>query len=475
MNYCSKCGKEISDGENKLCDDCKNSLLLDLEKEEEQTEKVENSRFKTTEKEEKKEKKEKSKKNTISKKTKIILCFGLILVVLIITSIWLEISTKAISRKLFNYNKVGITIGNNNNNFGYAVNQGNWIYYMTLSKDASKIDINRIKLDGSNQEVIAEKDWEIYSINAYGKYLYFIAYEPVQDENTYQNNKIYKMSLDGKEIRVINDNNFSDDCKSIYVTNDRIFYIGEDYNIYSMDLEGGNRSKVNDNKTGYIGITDKYILYNDYPEDPKSETDFVTYIMNIDGTNPREVNGQRLYNPNIVGNQIYYVNGDNSEIHKVDINGKNDVVVYKSPAYNMNIKDDYIYYLNYKNENADSEDEPVCIHKIKLDGTDHQIICEMTNYSSFVGVAGNWVYYTDHDDNNYYINMIKNDGKDKITLYTYNMNQAQSEAVKNKDKEKKENSGANSMSENTNTEVNTNENTNKMDNNVNTNDSNIIQ
>ena len=87
-------------------------------------------------------------------------------------------------------------------------------------------------------------------------------------------------------------------------------------------------------------------MYNDYPENPESETDFVTYIMNLDGTNSRIINGERLYNPNIVGNKIYYVNGDNSEIHRVDVNGENDTVIYKSPAYNMNVSDGYIYYLN---------------------------------------------------------------------------------------------------------------------------------
>lgn len=411
MNFCTKCGKEIPDGDNKLCDDCKNTLLTDIENEEE-------SKFKVSEKQETKKEKKKEKN---SKKFNKKLCAVIIILLLIIVFAILEITTKCFSNLVFGYNKVGISIGNNNNNFGYANDQGNWIYYMTLSKDATKIDINKIKTDGTSSEVIAEKDWEIYSINAYKKYLYFIAYEEVTDEDTYQNNKIYKMSLDGKELTVINDNNFSDDCKSIYVVNDRIYYIGENYNIYSMDLFGGDRTLVSDNETGYIGITDKYILYNDFPENPESETDFVTYIMNLDGTNARIINGKRLYNPNIIGNQIYYVNSDNSEIHRIDINGKNDTVIYKSPAYNMNISGEYIYYLNYKNENADSEDEPVCIHRIKIDGTDHKIICEMKNYSSFLNVTDNWIYYTDHDNNNYYINMIKTDGSDTVTLYHYGL------------------------------------------------------
>lgn len=320
---------------------------------------------------------------------------------------------------LGNKNKVGVTIGNNYNNYGYVNKQGKWIYYMSLSNDATMIDICRIDDKGKNKEVLVEKDWEIYSINVYDNYLYFIAFEEVTDDSMYQNNKIYKMSLDGSELRVINDNHFSDDCKIIYVSNDRVYYIGENYNIYSMDLEGGDRTLIRDNETGYVGVTDKYIFYNDYPENPESETDFVTYRADLDGSNYKIINGERLYNLNVVGDEIYYVNGENSEIHKIDVNGENDALVYKSPAYNMNVIGDYIYYLNYKNENADSEDETVCIHKVKTDGTDHQIICEMENYSSFIGLAGDWVYYTDHDDNNYYINLIKNDGSEEVELFNY--------------------------------------------------------
>lgn len=415
MQNCTKCGKEIPDGENKLCEECKNNLLTDLGESENE---AEDTSFKIADEQKpKKEKKEKKEKK--DKKANPVLCLIIAIIVLIVVIACLEVKTGALQNLILGYNTIGVTIGNNNNNCGYATRQGNWIYYMTLSDDAMSININRIKTDGTNKEMLIQKDWEIYSINVYKKYVYFIAFEPTTDEETYQNNKIYKMSLDGKELTVINDNEFSDDCQTIYVVNNRVYYIGEDYNIYSMDLNGGDRKLVSDNETGYIGITNKYILFNDYPENPQSETDFVTYIMNIDGTGSRQVNGTRLYNPNIVGNEIYYVNGDNSEIHKIDINGENDTVIYKSPAYNMNINGDYIYYLNYKNEDADSEDEVVCIHRLKLDGTDHSIICELENYSSFLDIAGDWIYYTDHNEDNYYIKMIKTDGSDTIVLYNY--------------------------------------------------------
>lgn len=411
---CTKCGKEIEDGESKICEECKNSLLVDLQNEQEETkENLNQKEFKV--------KKENVRKNKKKYKSLIVLVF---ICLMFFAIIGINYKTNFISKYVFKNNIVGSEIGNNNNNFGYANIQKDWIYYMSFSDDSMEVSINKIREDGTEKTVLVQKDWEIYSINVVGEYIYFIAYEPITKEDgttaQYKNNKIYKMSLDGKELTVINDNEFSDECRAIYVIKDKIFYIGSDYNIYKMDTNGENKTKINDNQTGYIGVTDKYILFNDYPENPQSETDFVTYIMDLDGKNIKAVNGQRLYNANIEGNYIYYVNGENSEIHRIKVDGTEDTKIYSSKAYNMNISGDYIYYLDFKTENSENTDEAICIHRIRKDGTDHQVIVEMENYSSFINVIGDWIYYTDHNDNSYYINLIKNDGSEKVNLYTYN-------------------------------------------------------
>lgn len=345
------------------------------------------------------------------KKTKILIfVIAIFVIVIAITSFF--------NKYFLKNNKVGTKIGNNNNNFGYACVQKDWIYYMSFSQDSMLVSINKMKTDGTKKTMLVQRDWEIYSINVVGKYIYFIAFEPTS-EDEYQNNKIYRMTLDGKELTVINDNDFSDECKAIYVVKDKVFYIGSDYNIYKMDTNGENRTQINNNQTGYIGVTDKYILFNDYPENPQSETDFITYIMNLDGKNIRPVNGKRLYNVNVVGKYIYYVNDENTEIRRIKINGKEDTKIYSTKAYNMNVSDEYIYYLNYRDEDSENTDEAICIHRIKKDGTEHQIIAEMENYTSFINVVKDWIYYTDHNDNSYYINLIKTDGSDTLNLYTY--------------------------------------------------------
>lgn len=413
MNYCTKCGKEIPEGDNKYCDDCKNSLLTDIENDED-------NKF-AIKKDQKVEKEAKPKKTG-----KVIgIIVGIVLLLAVVGGVCLEFSTGMISHLVTGKNIVGIDIGNNNNNLGCANIQGDWIYYMSLANDGMEIALNRVRTNGKDKQVLAQKDWEIYSINVVGNYIYFVAFEPTDEveaeatSTAYQKNRIYKMSLDGKELRVINDGNFSSEGVSIYVVKDRIYYVGENYNVYSMDTEGGDRKKINDNQTGFVGITDKYILYNDYAENPTNEYDFVTYIMNLDGSNPRVVNGKRLYNPNLVGDTIYYVNSENNAIHKVKVDGSGDEKIFESRAYNMNVQGDWIYYLDYKDEEAS---DVVCIHKVKTDGTEHQIIVEMENYTSFINVLKDWIYYTDHSDNSYFINLIKTDGSDTINLYEYNFN-----------------------------------------------------
>lgn len=239
---CTKCGKEIEDGESKICEECKVNLLTNLESESEES-KESSKKFKV--------KKEKTKS---SNKFKKILIICVIIIALILLLIGINYKTNFITKYILGHNVVGITVGNNSNNFGYANVQKDWIYYMSLSEDSMEISINKIKTDGTEKTVLAQKDWEVYSINVVGNYLYFVAFEPTTDENgttsEYKNNKIYRMTTDGKELTVINDNDFSDECISIYVIKDKVFYIGSDYNIYTMDTNGENKTKINENQTG---------------------------------------------------------------------------------------------------------------------------------------------------------------------------------------------------------------------------------
>lgn len=424
--YCTKCGKEISDGENKVCDECQKKVLDDIMTSENEEPIKDESKTKKSKEEFKVAKDDKKK---FSKK-------GIIAIVAVIIAIailgYLQYFTGFLSKLFMTNNTVGNTVGNIRN-YGYATTQKDWIYYLAPDETGSKVGIFKIKTNGKDKQELLMEEWDIISLNVVGDYLYFIVIdsEAVATDTTlsdsdeisldYVNNKIYKMKIDGTELTILNDNEFNDDCYEIYIVKDAIYYIGTDSNIYKMDLDGNNRSLVSNNKTGYLGITEDYILYNNYPEGTTEEsTDYVTYIMNIDGTDERAVlEGERLYSVNIKDGYIYYTNSD-KQICRIKIGGTEEELLYDITAYNMNLSGNYIYYLNYAD--IENSDYTVCVYKVKADGTDEQptMIKALETYSSFIDIVGDWVIYMDSNDESGFINLVKVDGSDEIQLYLIN-------------------------------------------------------
>ncbi len=400
--YCSKCGKEIPDGESKLCEDCQKSLINEITSDEA----IEKEEIKTEKKKTKKESTGKVKEKILRNK------FILIIVLLVILIIVLAC--------IFNAKKVGNTIGNIRN-YGYATEQNGWIYFLSPNEDSTQVGIFKIKAGDQEQKSKKEllmDEWDILSLNVYNNYLYFIGIGPeAYSEEDELDNKIYRVKTDGTDLEIINDNEFDNDCYEIYVINDSVYYIGTDYNIYKMSLDGKNRELVLDNGTGYLGITDKYIIYN---ADIKDEVDYVTHIVDLDGENARPIyENTRLYSVNIVGDYIYYTNAS-KHICRVKVDGTNQEVLYETSAYNMNASGDYIYYLNYQDE-ANS-DYTVCIYKVKNDGSTEtpEAIKTLESYSSFIDVVDEWIVYMDYSNTEGFINLVKADGTEEIKVYSLN-------------------------------------------------------
>ena len=406
---CTNCGKEIPEGEDKICEECKKKLLEELsnENEKEKTEEVsqEEKKEEDSKKESKKEKKEDEFKvtNGTEKNSKLKFVIAGAIIVLIIA-----LASLIILQVLGGFsNKIGNTIGNIRN-YGYGVDDGKYIYYLSPNEDSSKVGICKVKNNGKEepQELFME-DIDILSINSYKNYIYFIGVgAEVYSESDEVDNKIYRMKKDGSDLEVINDNNFNNDCYEIYVLNNSVYYIGADENIYKMDLNGKKTKKVADNGTGYIGITNKYIIYNVANE---SGDNYITYIMNLDGTNGRPIlENKRLYSVDIENDYVYYTNTD-KQIYRTKIDSGEEELILDTTAYNLNLKDGYLYYLNYVD--AENEDYTVCLYRAKADGTEKeaQKVKELSTYSSYINVVGDWVMYLDHDNESGFINLVNKD------------------------------------------------------------------
>lgn len=344
---------------------------------------------------------------------------------------------------MFFRNNEGNSIGNIRN-YGYAATDANWIYYLSPNQKGDEIGIFRAKKDGSKSQQLLMGKMDILSINALDGYLYFIGIgEETFSENDDIDNKIYRLKADGSsEKEVINDNEFHNECYEIYVINQYIYYIGTDQNIYRMTLDGKSRELVSKNGAGYIGITKDYIIYNHEEkienvekiteineEAATTQTNTVTYIMNLDGTNPRPlVKDKRLYSINVNKNYVYYTNTD-KQIYRTKIDSNNEELVFDTTAYNLNLKGDYLYYLNY--DNVESEDAKVCIYRVKADGSskEAQKLKTLETYSAFIDIINNRIIYMDANNDYGFINLLKVDGSEEVSLYKLDYNNLENETT----------------------------------------------
>ena len=183
---CTKCGKEIPDGEKKVCDECERNVIESIvaeEKEECKTKKVKV-------KKEKAPKKEKNKK--ISIKEMVICGIAIVFVVAIVIGICAVI----------NSNKSGNTIGNIRN-YGYAVESDNWIYYLAPNEDSSQIGIFKIRNNGKDKKQLYMSEIDIVSLNVYKDHIYFIGNSTeTYLENDELDNKIYRIENGSEKIKV---------------------------------------------------------------------------------------------------------------------------------------------------------------------------------------------------------------------------------------------------------------------------------
>lgn len=310
----------------------------------------------------------------------------------------------------------GNTVGNIYNS-GYAVGKGDYIYYVSPDEKMMNTNIYRTKNGTTDRELIYTGNYDIRSLNIRGNKLYFIALSTEEvPEGDYIDNKIYSMNLDGSDLKVINDNEFSEEYYELYVLGNKIFYVGEDYNIYKMNLDGSNRELVLETKTGVLAITNGYIIYNKESQDEEQNEIYVTYMKNLKTGEERQINGTMVYTPDIYENYVYYINQE-GKFAKTPVAGGEEEIIFEKPIYNPNINNGVIYYMNYKDEA--NEDYTVCIYKYSLAGGEPEQIKEFEYYSTFIDIANNYLYYMDMNEEKAFTNLINVNDLSETTLYEW--------------------------------------------------------
>lgn len=316
--------------------------------------------------------------------------------------------------------KEGNTTGNINN-YGYAAEDNKYLYYMSPNSNGKYIGINKVSkknLTGEPTRLI-EGEWEITSINSYGDYIYFVSLSQ-NDENSSDevDNKIHRVNKNGnKKDEVLNDNEFHNYDYKIAVVGGKIYYIGEDECIWYMNLDGKNKTRLNENASGFEAITDKYILYN-MPAFVDGKDTSITYIMDRNGKNQRQLNGERIYNAVIYKDYIYYLT-EERYLYRIGIDGKDNTMLSDVKPYNLNVSDKGIYYFK-EIYTDDGYIEEVTLYRMDLDGNNNQKIYSLEDVSNSLCLLKDWVFFLDSDDEKGKMEIVSTDGKQKVTLFELN-------------------------------------------------------
>lgn len=355
-------------------------------------------------------------------KWNIVLIIAIVILAIAIILVAFSSLRHAIWRLLGIEAKEGNSIGNINN-LGYATEDSKYIYYMGPSNDGQYIGINKVSkkdLTGLQTRLI-EGTWEIASINSYGDYIYFVTLSQNDvDENDRDadevDNKIHRVKKNGdQKDEILNDNEFNNYAYKMVVVGGKIYYIGEDECIWYMDLNGNHKTRLNENATGFEAINDKYILYN-MPAFKDGEETTVSYIMDRNGKNAREINGERIFTPILYKDYIYYLTEDRY-LHRMGIDGKNDEMLSDSKIYNLNVSDNGIYYFNEIRSKTTGEVQALAVYRMDLDGKNNKKIYTLEESSNSLCLLNDWVFFLDSNDEEGRMEIISLDGKQKVDLF----------------------------------------------------------
>ena len=195
----------------------------------------------------------------------------------------------------------------------------------------------------------------------------------------------------------------------------KIYYIGEDECIWYMDLDGKNKTRLNENASGFEAINEKYIVYN-MPTFEDGEETSVTYIMDRSGKNARKINGERIYTPIIYKDYIYYLTQEHY-LHRITIDGKNDEMLSDAKAYSLNVSDNGIYYFREIYSETGTV-TAIAIYRMNPDTKKSQKIYTLEEDSNTLCLTDDWVFFLDSNDEEGRMDIISADGKQRINLFT---------------------------------------------------------
>lgn len=299
-------------------------------------------------------------------------------------------------------------------NFGYSVEKGNDIYYVALDEKMEKTNIYKTNVENNETQEIFQGEYDIRSLNIVGDNLYFVnvkLQEEPQETDNYTINEICKINLDGSEFAVLNGDQVTNSMFDMYVIAKEIYYVGEDLNIYKMNLNGEKRVCVQETQNGFLTMNEKYIIYN---KENQESGEFITYINELKKDNEKAINGSEIYKPYIYQEDIYYL--DNSQqLVRISIENGQETVI-DDMVYNLNLYDHNIFYLKQQTVENQEEEIGIGIYKFDLKMGESSLVKEISYYTSFINVVNGYIYYMDIGEESTAIKLLNVENLEEVVL-----------------------------------------------------------
>lgn len=248
----------------------------------------------------------------------------------------------------------------NHINGGLCATDGTFIYY------AVDMRIERMTMEGASISVLCNREGK--NLNYYEGHLYFTGSEGVYrvqpdggeltvisearfdrmfivdgviyGTNTYDSLSLYHMGLEGGEPEKLSDQSYT---YYLNIENDRFVYAdgGEGNHLYSMPLDGGEATLLDDADAHWINVVGDYAYYTLYG----SSTALLR--IRLDGTERTEIAKASPAYTNITEYGIFYAEGyDSNKLYWMPLNGNGPSKVVDAKVANINVAGQWVFFQN---------------------------------------------------------------------------------------------------------------------------------
>lgn len=271
--------------------------------------------------------------------------------------------------------------GENNPNNEVGIIDGKWIYY----SDYKNGGMFKIKTDGSKRVRLTN----VYPSHMAKKddYLFFTKGVHLNNGDTHH---IWKVKTDGTDYGVVDGTSYS------YANHPFVY---KDYLYYNIGYRNINRKKIDESRSQMlikpprhaigVKVFDGSIYFSH-----KSDN-YSLYRSNLDGSHPMKLNDHSSTDFYVSGDEIYYVNRDDSSIYCINYDYE-IVKVVDEVISRFSVIGEWVYYTNEKDGK---------IYKVKKDGTGKTVLSNERSY--IYGAFGDWLLCKTDKQNLY---LIKTDG-----------------------------------------------------------------